>query len=102
MLLIAIIGNYTFIYGNFGFPEMGARGAGLSAVIGTWTSFILLLFYLIIRIFSSYYFSENPDFFIGECNSGSASIYYYLNSNFNISITNILFQENSHLSMRRF
>ena len=34
MLLIAVIGNYTFIYGNFGFPEMGAKGAGLSAVIG--------------------------------------------------------------------
>lgn len=46
MLLIAIIGNYTFIYGNFGFPEMGARGAGLSAVIGTWTTFILLILYL--------------------------------------------------------
>jgi MATE family multidrug resistance protein len=49
MLIIAIIGNYTFIYGNFGFPEMGARGAGLSAVIGTWTSFILLILYLKIR-----------------------------------------------------
>ncbi len=46
MLIIAIIGNYTFIYGNFGFPEMGARGAGLSAVIGTWTSFTILILYL--------------------------------------------------------
>jgi|TARA_B100002051_G_scaffold85160_1_gene81428 MATE family multidrug resistance protein len=46
MLLIAIIGNYTFIYGNFGFPEMGASGAGLSAVIGTWTTFVLLIIYL--------------------------------------------------------
>ena len=46
MLIIAIIGNYTFIYGNFGFPEMGARGAGLSAIIGTWTTFILLIIYL--------------------------------------------------------
>ena len=46
MLLIAIVGNYTFIYGNFGFPEMGAKGAGLSAVIGTWTTFILLIIYL--------------------------------------------------------
>ena len=45
-LVIAIIGNYTFIYGNFGFPEMGAKGAGLSAVIGTWTSFTLLILYL--------------------------------------------------------
>jgi len=49
MLIIAVIGNYTFIYGNFGFPEMGARGAGLSAVIGTWTSFTLLIFYLKIK-----------------------------------------------------
>ena len=48
-LIIAIIGNYTFIYGNFGFPEMGARGAGLSAIIGTWTSFILLILYLKIQ-----------------------------------------------------
>ena len=46
MLIIAIIGNYTFIYGNFGFPEMGAKGAGLSAIIGTWTTFLLLIIYL--------------------------------------------------------
>ena len=46
MLLIAIVGNYTFIYGNFGFPEMGAAGAGLSAVIGTWVSFLILIVYL--------------------------------------------------------
>ena len=65
MLLIAIIANYTFIYGNFGFPEMGARGAGLSAVIGTWTSFIILIIYL--RFKSAYgteFFSkfEFPNF----------------------------------------
>ena len=65
MLLIAIVANYTFIYGNFGFPEMGARGAGLSAVIGTWTSFIILIIYL--RFKSAYgteFFSkfEFPNF----------------------------------------
>ena len=65
MLLIAIVANYTFIYGNFGFPEMGARGAGLSAIIGTWTSFIILIIYL--RFKSAYgteFFSkfEFPDF----------------------------------------
>jgi len=65
MLLIAIIANYTFIYGNFGFPEMGARGAGLSAIIGTWTSFIILIVYL--RFKSAYgteFFSkfEFPNF----------------------------------------
>ena len=65
MLLIAIVANYTFIYGNFGFPEMGASGAGLSAIIGTWTSFIILIVYL--RFKSAYgteFFSkfEFPNF----------------------------------------
>ena len=47
MLIMAIIGNYALIYGNFGFPEMGAKGAGISAIIGTWTAFIGLLIYVI-------------------------------------------------------
>jgi len=46
MLILAIIGNYLFIYGNFGFPEMGAKGAGLSAAIGTWTALIGLIVYM--------------------------------------------------------
>ena len=46
MLLMAVIGNYCFIYGNWGFPEMGARGAGLSAIIGTWTALFTLIFYV--------------------------------------------------------
>jgi len=46
MLLMAILGNYLFIFGNWGFPEMGARGSGLSAIIGTWTSFFVLLIYI--------------------------------------------------------
>ena len=59
----------------------------------------ILLFYLILCIFSSYYIAENPDFYVGECNGNLSNIYLYLNSNFNISISNILFLENSHLSM---
>ena len=46
LLGMAIIGNYCFIFGNFGFPEMGARGAGLSAIIGTWTALTILIVYL--------------------------------------------------------
>jgi MATE family multidrug resistance protein len=46
MLVLAVIGNYCFIYGNWGFPEMGARGAGLSAIIGTWTALFTLIFYI--------------------------------------------------------
>jgi len=46
MLTMAVIGNYCFIYGNWGFPEMGARGAGLSAIIGTWTALFILILYI--------------------------------------------------------
>lgn len=31
--LINVLGNYLFIYGNWGFPAMGAAGAGLSTLI---------------------------------------------------------------------
>ncbi|MCB2211188.1 MATE family efflux transporter [bacterium] len=30
-----VLFNYLFIFGNFGFPEMGAAGAGLASTIGT-------------------------------------------------------------------
>tara|TARA_Y100001960_G_C14776543_1_gene883562 strand:- start:2890 stop:4338 length:1449 start_codon:yes stop_codon:yes gene_type:complete len=45
-LILAILGNYAFIYGNWGFPELGARGSGLSAIIGTWTSLTILVLYV--------------------------------------------------------
>ena len=48
-LILAILGNYAFIYGNWGFPEMGARGSGLSAIIGTWTSLTVLILYIKFR-----------------------------------------------------
>ena len=48
-LILAILGNYAFIYGNWGFPEMGARGSGLSAIIGTWTSLTVLTLYIKFR-----------------------------------------------------
>ena len=49
ILVLAILGNYAFIYGNWGFPEMGARGSGLSAIIGTWPSLIVLTLYIKFR-----------------------------------------------------
>jgi len=33
--VLNIIFNYTFIYGNFGFPEMGLAGAGLGSTLAT-------------------------------------------------------------------
>jgi len=51
-LLISVIGNYCLIFGNIGAPELGAKGAGLSIAIATWTALIVTLFY--IKINKSY------------------------------------------------
>ena len=45
MLFVNIIGNYTLIYGHFGFPEMGAEGAGWTSTIAAWSgTFGVLIF----------------------------------------------------------
>lgn len=38
--------NYLFIFGNFGFPKMGAAGAGLATLIARMAEFGLYLYYL--------------------------------------------------------
>jgi MATE family, multidrug efflux pump len=43
MLLMNIVGNYTLIYGRFGFPEMGAEGAGWTSTLAAWTGAIAIL-----------------------------------------------------------
>ena len=45
-LLITIIANYCLIFGNFNFPELGAKGAGISIAIGTWTALISTAIYI--------------------------------------------------------
>lgn len=47
ILPINIFGNYVFMYGNFGAPEMGAAGAALSTGMAQVIGFILLLGYTI-------------------------------------------------------
>ena len=46
MLGIHILASYCLIFGNQGFPEMGAKGAGLAAVIATWSALIILISYI--------------------------------------------------------
>lgn len=45
--LVNILGNYLFIYGNWGFPEMGVAGAGLSTLIARVCMPILILVYML-------------------------------------------------------
>lgn len=45
-LLINLAGNYVFIYGKFGFPEMGVRGAAMSTLISRAAELLIVLFYL--------------------------------------------------------
>ncbi len=47
ILPLNFIGNYALIYGNWGFPELGLRGAGWSTVIGFYLSAIAL--FLVVR-----------------------------------------------------
>ena len=45
-LAVNIVGNYTLIFGNFGFPKMGAVGAGWTTTIAHWVILIGALIYL--------------------------------------------------------
>ncbi len=53
-LLINILINYLLIFGNFGFPEMGAVGAGWATTISHWLMVFMLLTYV---LFSSFFSS---------------------------------------------
>ncbi len=60
--LINILGNYLFIYGNWGFPEMGVVGAGVSTLISRICMPIFVIFYFMrSHTFKryTYFFSKN-------------------------------------------
>ncbi|MCC8114863.1 MAG: MATE family efflux transporter [Bacteroidales bacterium] len=38
-----VLGNYCLIYGNFGFPEMGLTGAGISTLITRWLCPLIIM-----------------------------------------------------------
>ncbi len=44
-LFFNILANYTLIYGNWGFPELGGEGAGWASAIVFWAMFLALLVY---------------------------------------------------------
>lgn len=45
MAVVNIFLDYALIFGNFGFPEMGIRGAGLSSVCAELSAMILFIIY---------------------------------------------------------
>ncbi len=44
-LLVNLVGNYLLIFGNFGFPEMGVRGAALATALARFVEFGILAVY---------------------------------------------------------
>ncbi len=40
MLCVNVFGNYTLIFGHFGFPELGAEGAGWTSTMAAWAGAI--------------------------------------------------------------
>ncbi len=44
-LVFNIFGNYTLIYGRFGFPELGAVGTGWATALVFWVMFLVMLGY---------------------------------------------------------
>lgn len=55
--IINIFLNWLLIYGNWGFPAMGAAGAGLSTLIARWFTPVMLIIYFASNWKYSRYFS---------------------------------------------
>jgi putative MATE family efflux protein len=66
MNIIHIVGNYTLIFGHFGFPEMGVQGVAISSVVSRLLA-VLVFFWLLYRIMEvriklQYYFSLSKEY----------------------------------------
>jgi MATE family multidrug resistance protein len=46
-LVVNVIGNYALMWGNFGFPAMGARGCGLASAFAMWFMLVAMLCYVL-------------------------------------------------------
>src|SRR5262245_53147704 len=44
MNIVNVVFCYTFIFGHFGAPKMGAPGAGMSAFLATWVGLAIMLY----------------------------------------------------------
>jgi MATE family multidrug resistance protein len=46
-LVVNVIGNYALMWGNFGFPALGAQGCGLASAIAMWFLLIAMAVYVL-------------------------------------------------------
>ncbi len=67
-LAMNIFGNYTFIYGHFGFPEMGAVGTGWATALVHWSLLICTVIYTLMtpefrkyRVFQAFEWPRWPE-----------------------------------------
>ena len=48
-VVLNVIFNYLFIFGNFGFPALGLKGAAIASVIGMASQALILIIFLVCR-----------------------------------------------------
>ena len=58
-LIVNTVINYTLIFGHFGFPEMGIRGAAIGTLIARIVEFAIVVFYMRVKDRRLQLFSEN-------------------------------------------
>jgi multidrug resistance protein, MATE family len=46
-LVVNVFGNWLLMYGNLGFPRLGAVGCGLASAIALWSMFAVMLLYVL-------------------------------------------------------
>jgi multidrug resistance protein, MATE family len=46
-LVVNVFGNWVLMYGNLGFPRLGAVGCGMASAIAMWSMFATMLVYLL-------------------------------------------------------
>ncbi len=45
-LVVNVVGNYAFMFGNLGAPALGAKGAGIASAIMMWSMLVFLLLHM--------------------------------------------------------
>ncbi|KAA0547656.1 MATE family efflux transporter [Bacillus sp. BGMRC 2118] len=58
MNLLNVIGNYLFIFGAFGFPELGVKGVAISTIVSRLIGLVLLIWLMLRRVEGTFPFKS--------------------------------------------